>query len=70
MAHILAYQPCKGCVKCHLGAKGAGRVSYVWLIHLFTCGITLIVAAAMKCPRCGHTTFLNSHAPKGFDGDK
>ena len=61
MNHVLAYQTCVDCAKCGLGAHGFVRASYVWMIHLFTMGITLLVAKAMRCRRCGHTTFLNAH---------
>ncbi|OZG67753.1 hypothetical protein BAQU_0397 [Bifidobacterium aquikefiri] len=67
MKSTFSYQPCLDCVKCNQGAKGIGRASWVWLLHLCTCGVTLIIAHFMKCPRCNHTRFCNSHKPKGFE---
>ena len=62
---VFAYQPCVGCVKCGPGVKGAARASWIWLLHICTCGVTLLLAAVMKCPRCSHTTFINPHQPTG-----
>ena len=65
MAKIFAYQPCIGCVKCQGGVKGLGRMSWVPWVHLMTLGITYLMAKSMRCPRCSHTRFGNSHQPIG-----